>query len=337
MSWDIEFARFIQLIHIFTVFDSWQLAIEQKTMQYVKRQGPTILGCLIIFCGTLGCSFMTPRMDLATLTMAAEIERRGDQFFQEGNYSAAAVRFEEAAGLIATDHVVRRKLADTYWEQSHHQAAIASMQGAIDLVDSELDSELRQQWLVRLGEMYSDLGNVSSALAAVNQVIAENPQLLSARILRGTIYERIQSFDQALEDFHYALGLVTPETGAIRDQLEISVAGIYSKQRRTNRVLSITSGIDTRSLEPQQAIKVHLMRAIALRDRGRYAEAVRELRELLELDGADPQAHFVLATTYWEQGDLIRCQQAILQTLQISPHHPGAIRLQQDIDRQQQS
>ena len=122
-------------------------------MQFVKGQGSTILGCLIILSGTLGCSFMTPRMDLATLTVAAEIERRGDQFFQQGNYSAAAVRFEEAAGLITTDHIVRRKLADTYWEKSHHQAAIASMQGAIDLVDAELDSELRQQWLVRLGEM----------------------------------------------------------------------------------------------------------------------------------------------------------------------------------------
>jgi len=306
-------------------------------MQFVKGQGPTVLGCLIILSGTLGCSIMTPRMDLATLTMAAEIERRGDQLFQQGNYSAAAVRFEEAAGLITTDHIVRRKLADTYWEKSHYQAAIVSMQGAIDLVDAELDSELRQQWLVRLGEMHSDLGNVPSALAAVNQVISENPQLLSARILRATIYERVQSFDQALEDFHYALGLITPESGAIRSQLEISVAGIYSKQRRTNRVLSITSGIDTRALESQQAIKVHLMRAMALRDRRRHAEAIRELQQLLELDGVEPQAHFVLATTYWEQGDLIRCQQSINQTLQILPHHPGAIRLQQDINRQQQS
>ena len=36
-------------------------------MQFVKGQGSTILGCLIILSGTLGCSVINPRMDLAVL------------------------------------------------------------------------------------------------------------------------------------------------------------------------------------------------------------------------------------------------------------------------------
>ena len=278
-----------------------------------------------------GCRLFSSRVTLETLTTAAEIERGGDQLYKRGHYDTAADRFEEAAAMVPTDQLVRRKLADTYWAENRYHAAIAMMRTAIDLAHPAIDRELRQEWFVRLAEMNLDIGNVDRALHWVDRAIEENPQMLPARVVRGSILERVQSYKAALEDYHYALSLMAEESSAERVRVEIEVARIYSHQRRPHRVLAMTSAIDPRTLQPTQAIDVHLMRATALRDRQRFADAVGELQQILVLDTNHAQARFVLASTYWQQHDIVRAQNSLAEVLRLNPNHPAALRLQQQM------
>ncbi len=285
----------------------------------------------IVLSSLTGCRLFSPRVTLETLTTAAEIERRGDQLYKSGQYKAAADRFEEAAAMVTSDQLVRRKLADTYWAENRYNAAIAAMRTAIKLANPVFDREIRQEWFVRLAEMYLDVGNVDRALHWVDRAIEENPQMLSARIVRGSIFARVQSYKAALEDYHYALSLMAEETSAERVRVEIEVARIYSQEQRPHRVLAMTSAIDPRTLQPTQAIDVHLIRAMALRDRQRFADAVRELQQILVLDANHAQAHFVLASTYWQQGDIVRAQSSLAEVFRLNPNHPAALRLQQQM------
>ncbi len=285
----------------------------------------------IVLSSLTGCRLFSPRVTLETLTTAAEIERRGDQLYKSGEYKAAADRFEEAAAMVTSDQLVRRKLADTYWAENRYNAAIASMRTAIKLANPVFDREIRQEWFVRLAEMYLDVGNVDRALHWVDRAIEENPQMLPARIVRGSIFARVQSYKAALEDYHYALSLMAEETSAERVRVEIEVARIYSQEQRPHRVLAMTSAIDPRTLQPTQAIDVHLIRAMALRDRQRFADAVRELQQILVLDANHAQAHFVLASTYWQQGDIVRAQSSLAEVFRLNPNHPAALRLQQQM------
>jgi len=285
----------------------------------------------IVLSSLTGCRLFSPRITLETLTTAAEIERRGDQLYKSGQYNAAADRFEEAAAMVSSDQLVRRKLADTYWAENRYNAAIAVMRTAIKLANPVFDRELRQEWFVRLAEMYLDVGNVDRALHWVDRAIEENPQMLSARVVRGNVFERVQSYKAALEDYHYALSLMAEEPSAERVRIEIEVARIYSHQQRPHRVLAMTSAIDPRTLQPTQAVDVHLIRATALRDRQRFADAVRELQRILVLDANHAQAHFVLASTYWQQGDFVRAQSSLAEVFRLNPQHPAALRLQQQM------
>lgn len=285
----------------------------------------------IVLSSLTGCRLFSPRVTLETLTTAAEIERRGDQLYKSGQYKAAADRFEEAAAMVTSDQLVRRKLADTYWAENRYNAAIAAMRTAIKLANPVFDREIRQEWFVRLAEMYLDVGNVDRALHWVDRAIEENPQMLPARIVRGSIFARVQSYNAALEDYHYALSLMAEESSAERVRVEIEVARIYSQQQRPHRVLAMTSAIDPRTLQPTQAIDVHLIRAMALRDRQRFADAVRELQQILVLDANHAQAHFVLASTYWQQGDIVRTQSSLAEVFRLNPNHPAALRLQQQM------
>ena len=285
----------------------------------------------IVLSSLTGCRLFSPRVTLETLTTAAEIERRGDQLYKSGQYKAATDRFEEAAAMVTSDQLVRRKLADTYWAENRYNAAIAAMRTAIKLANPVFDREIRQEWFVRLAEMYLDVGNVDRALHWVDRAIEENPQMLPARIVRGSIFARVQSYNAALEDYHYALSLMAEESSAERVRVEIEVARIYSQQQRPHRVLAMTSAIDPRTLQPTQAIDVHLIRAMALRDRQRFADAVRELQQILVLDANHAQAHFVLASTYWQQGDIVRAQSSLAEVFRLNPNHPAALRLQQQM------
>jgi len=285
----------------------------------------------IVLSSLTGCRLFSPRVTLETLTTAAEIERRGDQLYKSGQYKAAADRFEEAAAMVTSDQLVRRKLADTYWAENRYNAAIAAMRTAIKLANPVFDREIRQEWFVRLAEMYLDVGNVDRALHWVDRAIEENPQMLPARVVRGSIFARVQSYTAALEDYHYALSLMAEESSAERVRVEIEVARIYSQQQRPHRVLAMTSAIDPRTLQPTQAIDVHLIRAMALRDRQRFADAVRELQQILVLDANHAQAHFVLASTYWQQGDIVRAQSSLAEVFRLNPNHPAALRLQQQM------
>ena len=285
----------------------------------------------IVLSSLTGCRLFSPRVTLETLTTAAEIERRGDQLYKSGQYKAATDRFEEAAAMVTSDQLVRRKLADTYWAENRYNAAIAAMRTAIKLANPVFDREIRQEWFVRLAEMYLDVGNVDRALHWVDRAIEENPQLLPARVVRGSIFARVQSYNAALEDYHYALSLMAEESSAERVRVEIEVARIYSQQQRPHRVIAMTSAIDPRTLQPTQAIDVHLIRAMALRDRQRFADAVRELQQILVLDANHAQAHFVLASTYWQQGDIVRAQSSLAEVFRLNPNHPAALRLQQQM------
>ncbi len=285
----------------------------------------------IVLSSLTGCRLFSPRVTLETLTTAAEIERRGDQLYKSGEYKAAADRFEEAAAMVTSDQLVRRKLADTYWAENRYNAAIAAMRTAIKLANPVFDREIRQEWFVRLAEMYLDVGNVDRALHWVDRAIEENPQMLSARVVRGNVFERVQSYKAALEDYHYALSLMAEESSAERVRVEIEVARIYSQEQRPHRVLAMTSAIDPRTLQPTQAIDVHLMRATALRDRQRFTDAVRELQQILVLDPNHAQARFVLASTYWQQRDIIRAQNSLAEVLRLNQNHPAALRLQQQM------
>ena len=335
----------ILLFHLLRFLGCWQLTTSQKyfickTYVHIQRLMPTLHNkqlavfvalAAFVLSSLTGCRLFSPRVTLETLTTAAGIERSGDQLYKSGQYNAAAERFEEAAAMVTSDQLVRRKLADTNWAEQRHNRAIATMQTAIELANPVFDRELRQEWFVRLAEMYLEVGNVDRALYWADRATAENPQMLSARVVRGSIFERVQSYKAALEDYHYALSLMATEPTAERVRVEIEVARIYSHQQRPHRVLAVTSAIDTRTLQPTQAIDVHLIRATALRDRQRFGDAVRELQQILVLDTNHAQTHFVLASTYWQQGDNFRARKSLAEVLRLNPNHPAALRLQQQI------
>lgn len=80
--------------------------------------------------------------------------------------------------------------------------------------------------------------------------------------------------------------------------------------------------------------EAHELLGIALSKLGRAHEATEELKRATELAPDSPRAHFNLAAHLYQIRDAAGALEAVRRALSLNPNHAGALRLQQQIERE---
>lgn len=80
----------------------------------------------------------------------------------------------------------------------------------------------------------------------------------------------------------------------------------------------------SREESPDRVSEV-LGRADALRQAGRYSDAVRVLADILEGEAESASAYYCLGNVYIDSGDLARAEAAYRRAIDLEPHHANAL------------
>jgi tetratricopeptide (TPR) repeat protein len=286
--------------------------------------------------------------DLSTLALAIAVYHNGDA------YSASTLLGTLGSNLdpgVTTSYryVVLRAIGDP-----------ASAQAVIDMA---LSGDPQNGHLLGLkASALLDQFQYEEALKAVSLSIEQEPDQAEVYLLRGTIYQKMGSTQNALDDYAYVLDLVPNHTGALRaraqmyqalDDIQAALADygtlielepenyhnfleraqLYvSHDDRSEalddfaQALAKAKEADASGYYSAAQIQVLTARARTLREFGRYDEALDDYEQLMNIAPSNGDYLLEQGMAYWEMGDQAAARlqwEAYMQFVGLAQDAPG--------------
>ncbi len=239
------------------------------------------------------------------------------QFSQQGIAAAERGAHEQAEALLAkaveacpVDPEARRHYAETLWHRGARRKAIAQLEEATRL--SSEDATLH----VRLAEMHLASGQREAVRQYAEQAIDLNPKLPSAWVIRGRLMGVEGDPQQALADFHRALGYAPDDP-----QILLEIAELHRRLNRPQRALATLQTLaDTYSPgeEPQQVL--HLM-GLAYLALGRNDDGAESLAAAAVCEEPTAEIFYLLAEAEFLSGRPQQAAAAARHALALRPEH----------------
>ncbi|HEX9126130.1 MAG TPA: tetratricopeptide repeat protein, partial [Methylomirabilota bacterium] len=186
---------------------------------------------------------------------------------------------------------------------------------AIPVLEAAVRADPRQLvFVLGLSEVYVSLGRYDDALGLTSEVLARQPDLTAARLLRGQAYVAKGDTAGALRDFEEA----------VRSSSQSAPAHLYLA-----RVLVRLGRREDAQAEYRHAIKLEPRLALAKRelatlrgekqDEQSQAEEINQIRAVISNDPRNVVARESLARVYFERGQMKEAEGALKQVLEMAP------------------
>lgn len=239
---------------------------------------------------------------------ARRLSGQGFQAMHDGQWEMAETLFSDALQVSKSDDRAHWGLAESYWKRGETELAIEEMEQAVRL--SAGDPKLVQ----RLGRMYLDLGRLSEADKHSLWALESKRDSSEAWALRGDCLQAAGEYEESLAAYHRALRL-QPDYPAV----QLQAAEIYRLQERYDRLLATLGVLEDNLGAEETAVRVDLLKGIAMRKLDRIDEARRCFVRASIKDPADHQPHLELAALALERGDVAAARQSFKTALTINP------------------
>jgi len=145
-----------------------------------------------------------------------------------------------------------------------------------------------------LGNSYSAVGNIDSALLALLQAVEINPTLSESRANLGNIYLQKGKINDAIDEYQAALD-INPKDSKTHSNL----GNAYTQRGWMN--YAISEYIRSLELDPN-FIDAHRNLAIAYSKQKRYGQAISQLKLALSLEPEDAECYSQLGDVYNQMG-----------------------------------
>jgi tetratricopeptide (TPR) repeat protein len=142
----------------------------------------------------------------------------------------------------------------------------------------------------RRGEMMSDAGKTTEAVAEFEAALANDPESAQAIHNRAVTLAQQSNFDAALADFNRVIELNPDLAMAYRNRAQLLV----TQGKIEEAVVDYTRALETAKTDAE----IYNSRAHALQQLGRFDEAIQDLKQSLEID---PKA----AATFTQRANLL--------------------------------
>ena len=255
---------------------------------------------------------------------AREMTLSGLDAMQRGKWEQAENHFGRAIEACPTDERTHHHYAEALWQRGAVQPALDHMEKAVKL--SGGDALL----LVKLGEMYLNVGELNKAYDAAERAIQGDHQLATAWALRGDVLFEQQQLSQALASYHRALSYQKSYP-----KVQLAAARIYHQLDRPRRTLTTVEALQNQyrsGTEPQDLLVLH---GLALKKLGQYSEAVNSLAAATKRDRPTSEILYYLAEAQMLAGDHANARLSLTAALDINPRHLASRQLLERVDRQQ--
>lgn len=269
----------------------------------------------------IGCrSARSTPVDL-NVASARELSFRGIDAMQQGDWDKAEQLLGKAVQTCATDVRSHRNYAEALWQRGAAESAIEHMEEAVRLSNGE------PELLVRLGEMHLASGRLDAAAQQADLAIRRNRHLASAWALQGDVEFRRGRQEEALASYHRALGYEEhyPE-------VQMAVARVYQQSKRPHRMLATLESLEDQFPADQVPQDVYFMQGIALKQLGRYDQAIQTLAKAENAGRPTADMLFHIGEAYLLAGDHSNARLSVVTALSLDASHPASRQLQSRLE-----
>ncbi|MGE4241539.1 type IV pilus biogenesis/stability protein PilW [Ramlibacter sp.] len=180
--------------------------------------------------------------------------------------------------------------------------AAPSAADSIVTPSDEPENRRRARIRLALAVSYFEEGKTEIALDELKQVVAIDPSLPDAFVLRGLIYMRLNDMRQGEESFRRALQLNPRDSNAHHN-----LGWLQCQQGRYDESIREFDRAMTNPLYADKA-KTLMAMGVCQARAGRNAEAERSLARSYELDAGNPVTGYNLARLLYSRGDFERAR-----------------------------
>jgi len=282
---------------------------------------PPLGPCLTVICllAVLLSGCQVPGREGAvsrSLATCRQLSQQGVAALEREQVQQAETLLAKAVAACPVDPEARRHYAEALWRGGAVPEAITQLEEACRLASE--DATLR----VRLAEMHLVVGQLEPARQSAQQALDLNPKLPAAWAIRGRVMLAGGQPQEALADFHRALGYAPEDR-----QILLEVAELYRQLSWPQRALATLHSLaDTYSPgeEPQQVLYLMGLAYTAL---GRYDDAVERLAAAAVRGAPTPEILSGLAEAELLAGHPAEAEAAAERALVLQPRHPASLEL----------
>ena len=246
-----------------------------------------------------------------SLANSRQLSQQGIVALDRGRQSDAEKLLAKAVATCPTNAEARRDYAECLWQRGAHQEALAQLEEACRLTPA--DAALR----VRQAEMHLAMGQLSLARDAADQAVNLSPRLPAALAAHGRVMRAVGDLQQALADYHRALGYLPYDQHILLD-----VAELYRQMNQPQRALETLQNLaetyNTPAEEPQQVLYLLGLAQVALK---RYDDAVENFTAAAGRDKPTPEILYQLAQAQWLAGYPTEAAATAERVLAMDPRH----------------
>ena len=278
------------------------------------------LSCVLL---TSGCHSLRTRRQTRELSDARQISLRGAEKLQQHKLDEAELLFADALRSSSADERAQAGMAEVLWLRNESRKAIAHMSQAATISGGSPD------YLVRLGEMNLQQGNLDQALEQADAALDGQRRHAGAWALRGKVLQQRGELQAAMSCYHRTLS-----EQAHWPEVQVALAEIYRDLGRPQRALAtldcMTDGKSGEQISPQ----AWMLKGQALADLGEASAANQCLRQAAVCcRDEDIDTILSLARLQMEFGDFVEARNCLGRAFRHDPYNPAALQMLNTLDR----
>ena len=293
----------------------------------VRMRSIVACGSIVAVALTVGCATFSQRGPVPeSVERCRQLSREGIDAIQRGDVHHAERLLNAAVDQCPVDVDARRHYGEVLWQRGARSAAIEQIEAARRLAPR--DTSLA----IRVGQMMFDSGDSRAAYARANEVLDIDPKLPSAWLLRGRAAAALGDTDQALGDYHRALGLLPNDRETMYE-----IAELYRQLGRPQRALAALHGLADTFPPGEDPPRLYYLKGLALVALERYDDAVDEYSQSNRRGQPSAEVYARIAEAEYLAGRPRLASVAADAALELDPAHGLARQISQDIRVAQQS
>jgi len=269
----------------------------------------TILALIVPGCRLARWDGPVPR----ALAASRQQTQLGVAALEREDWEEAERLLSQAVRACPIDTEARRHYAEALWKRGLQQKAIAQLEEANRLTgeDPTLD--------VLIAEMRLAMGQRVVARRIVQRAIDLDPTLASAWAIRAKIALEEGDAEQALADYHHALGLAPEDR-----EVKLAIAELHRRLNQPQRALAMLHNLTETYSPGEEPAEVFFLQGLAYGALSRYDDAAECFAAAAGRDANSPEIFFRLAEAQWLAGRPESAAAAAQEALALDPGHPSA-------------
>lgn len=290
-----------------------------------SHQGLRLLLALMSLTSVIGCAALGRRRPADdSVIEARHLCQQGLNAVHSSRWDQAESAFAQATRVCPADQRARQHYADALWRRGAMDQAIDQMKTAIKL--SGGDPNL----IIQLGKMDLERDQLGVALQQADLALQTNPQLTEGWALRGDVLQRQGKSQAALDSYHRALSL-SPEHAEVR----LRVAEIYGQMRQPRRALAVLQELADQFEPGQEPARVLFLQGIAMKEIGRYDDALEQLLLARQRTSPTPELLVHLAELQFMTGNLMAARRDLNEAQRLGANPQATRALMARIEERQ--